>query len=180
VSDSSERYLKLLKQNLDKVTIGVLGIMTMGLGVAIFMEKSSDMVASIPEPEILRLEDPLEKNPNWRLVQAMMSPQEISKYPAIRQIRQYNMFDYKSVRDREAVDRAANQKFEQAKKAESEGKTEEAKRLAEEVLASIPAHRAARELLDKLNKPAEGAKSASKPAPPAAGAAPVAAPAGGR
>jgi hypothetical protein len=163
MSDSTEKYIKILKTNLDKVTIGVLGLMTLGLVGAVMMEKSTDLAASLPEPELLRLEDPLEKNPNWTIVQTMMSRQEMANYPAIRQIRQYNMFDYKSVRDREAIERAANQKYDLAFRARQEGRTEEAKRLAEEVLASIPTHRRAKELLDQLKPPT--AATAGTPAP---------------
>lgn len=183
MSDSSERYVKMLKTNLDKVTIGVLAMLLAGLVGALLMEKSNDLVGSLPEPENLKLEDPLQKNPNWKIVQAMSTRQEMAQYPAIRQIRQYNMFDYKSVKDREALERAANQKFEQAERAMKEGKTEEAKRLAEEVLGSIPAHRRAKELLDQISKssaaPAApgsqpaGAAAAPPPAAPGAPAAPT-------
>jgi hypothetical protein len=179
VSESSERYIKLLKTNLDKVTIGVLGMMMVGMGGALFLEKSSDFSASQPESEILKLEDPLAANPNWKLVQAMATRQEMVQYPAIRQIRQYNMFDYKSVKDREVLERAANQKYDQAERLRKEGKTVEARKLAEEVLGSIPTHRRAKELLDQLTAPAPApgtAPAAAPPGAPPAAAAPAAPP----
>jgi type II secretory pathway component HofQ len=101
------------------------------------------------------------------------------QYPAIRQIRQYNMFDYKSVKDREVLERAANQKYDQAERLRKEGKTVEARKLAEEVLGSIPTHRRAKELLDQLTAPAPApgtAPAAAPPGAPPAAAAPAAPP----
>jgi hypothetical protein len=162
MNEQVERTLKILKINADKVAISLLGLMFVGLLGALLLEKSTDVVAAIEEPETLRLEDPLEKNPNWKVVQGMMTRQDITQFPAIRQIRQFNMFDFRGVRDRQEIERTANQRFEVARQAFSEGRREEARRiLEEEVLRSFPAHGPAGELLARIR--GDGAPAGEAP-----------------
>jgi hypothetical protein len=180
MNDKTKQYLRMAEKNLGRIVVGVLGVILLGLAYSIYSEQTSTagLDAGAGKPAVL--DDPLPKNPNFKRVAAMAEPQDMGKHPAIQQVAQYNMFDYKSVRDKQEIERGADQKFAQAQDAAGKGQAEEAKRLLGEILKQVPTHKKARELLDKLNASSGGAKGAAAPgaAPsPAAGAAPGTAPA---
>src|SRR5690606_27671996 len=105
---------KKLKQNVDKIVMAVLWIMVAGLGYMWFLEQNSTVGADAETGKPANLTDPITENPNWAKISKMSQNPDISQYPQIQQAAQYNMFDYKSVRDRQEIEKGAQQKFEQA------------------------------------------------------------------
>lgn len=148
MNENAEKYLKLLKKHVDRIVIVVLYLMLGALAYIWYSEQEAQSVAE--SGRIASIEDNIQNNPFWKTLQTMSAPQQMDAYPGIKHIRQYNMFDYKSVARAEDLLRALNQKFQQAQDAEKAGKKDEAIRLLKEILQQKPTYRPARELLDKL------------------------------
>lgn len=148
MNENVEKYLKLLKKHVDRIVIAVLYLMLGTLIYVWYSEQETDIVAE--SGRVATIEDNVQSNPFWKTLQAMSEPQQMDAYPGIKHIRQYNMFDYKSVARAEDLLRALNQKFQQAQDAEKAGKKDEAIRLLKEILQQKPTYRPARELLEKL------------------------------
>ncbi len=163
MNDKTKHYIRLAERNLGRIVMGVLFLILLGLGYAIYSEQESTSgSAEGGKPAVL--DDPLPKNSHFHKVMAMATAQDITSFPAIQQVAQYNMFDYKSVRDKQEIERGADQKFAQAQDAATKGQPDEAKRLLGEILKQVPTHKKARELLDKLS----ASPAAKAEAPPAA------------
>lgn len=172
MNEQAERYIKLLKKHMDRVVIGTLYLLLFALVGIWYMEQAGgDTTAEEGKPA--SIPDKIPNNPFWTSVQKMSEPQKIEDYAGIQQIRQYNMFDYKSVKQQEDLLRGLNQKFAQAQEAEKAGRKDEAVKMLKEILQQKPTYRPAQGLLEKLEP-----KPAAAPAPeggaetPAAGASP--------
>lgn len=158
MNDKTKHYVRLAERNAGKIVMGALFLILLGLGYAIYSEQGSTAVdAEGGTPA--KLPDPLPDNPHFKRVSAMATGQDLTSFPAIQQVAQYNMFDYKSVRDKQEIERGADQKFAQAQNAATNGQAEEAKRLLNEILKQVPTHKKAHELLDKLNATTKAAAS---------------------
>lgn len=163
MNENAEKYLKVLKKHIDRVVIVVLYLF---LGTLIYVWYSEQEKEGVSESgKIAKIDDPVTQNPFWASLQTMSQPQQIESYPAIMQIRQYNMFDYKSVRQAADLLRDLNQKFQQAQDAEKAGKKDDAIRLLKNILQQKPSYRPARELLDKLEPKAPAAEAPASEGP---------------
>jgi hypothetical protein len=176
MNDKAAQYVKMLKANVDR---GMVVLMFVILGVMIvlwYMEQDSGAAAGAEESgRPANLEDKIPKNPYFKTVKTLSEPQELSRYPEIEQVSKYNMFEYKSVKQKEVVEREANQKYEKAKQAVAAGQPEEARRLIEEILGTLPTHQKARELQGQLKPSAGGPSTTPREAVTTASAAPPAA-----
>ncbi len=150
---------KKLAMNMDKIVMGVLWLMVGGLGYVWFAESNSTVGVDAESGKPADLSDPVTKKldgakvSNWDKLNKMSGQPQIQDYPQIQQAAQYNMFDYKSVRDRQEIEKGAEQKFAQAKTLSTSQKPE-AVRLLKEILIQVPMHKQARELLNQLEPPA--------------------------
>lgn len=140
---------KKIKKNLDKIVMGTLWLMVGGLAYVWFVEQNSTVGADAETGKPADLSDPVAKNANWEKLSKMSAQPNIQNFPQIQQAAQYNMFDYKSVRDRQEIERGAEQKLAQAKTLSTTQKPE-AIRLLKEILIQVPMHKQARELLNQL------------------------------
>lgn len=165
MNDNMAKYMKMAEKNLGRIVMGVLFLMLGGLIFAWYQEQNAFIGGEGGDGVPAKMTDPIAENTAYKKVQAMAGDQPMSEYPGIQQISQYNMFDYKSVRDKQEIERGAEQKLKQAETAVAAGRTEEAKRLLGEILQQVPSHRKAREMLEKMN-PKE--KAAATPTPAAA------------
>ena len=160
MNDQAARYVRMLKVHVDRVIIAVLYVLLAVLGYLwLNEERVEDLEGGTT---VAQLVDLVANNPEYKKIQALGSPQEMSQYPLIEQIRKYNMFDFKSVKEKEAIERDAKAKVDQARSAVQGGRIDEAKRLLNEVLSTFPTHRGARDLLDQLNAAPSSAASPSK------------------
>ena len=161
MNDKAAQYVKLLKSQVDRIVVAVMFCL---LGVMVFLwylEQTRGSETAASTGRIATLEDPIPKNPFNKKVMSMGDPQSLSDYPEIEQVAKYNMFDYKSVKNKEAIEREANRKYEQAEAAASAGRLDEAKRLLQEILEQFPTHQKARELRDKLSPEASTGTAAA-------------------
>ena len=140
---------KKLTQNLDKIVMGVLWLMVAGLAYVWFIEQNSSVGDNAESGKSANFKDPIEDNKNWNKLSTMSAQPDIKNNPTIQQVAQYNMFDYKSVRDRQEIEKGAQVKLAQAKSLSTTQKPE-AIRLLKEILVQVPMHKQARELLNQL------------------------------
>lgn len=168
MNDKAAKYVKMIKKHVDRVIVAVVYVLLIALIYLWYNETGEGGSTTPQEKAPTQLSDPVAANPNHKRIGQMLQPADISKAPDIEQVRKFNMFDYKSVKDKQRIEQEANQTFERAQAAAKRGEKDEAKRLLGEALAQFPSHQKARDLLDSLNKGGGGA-----PAPPAPGAAPT-------
>ncbi|MGI8908825.1 MAG: hypothetical protein ACR2IE_20320 [Candidatus Sumerlaeaceae bacterium] len=161
MSDKTKHYIRLAERNLGRIVMGVLLFILVGLAYALYSEQSNTVGVDAEGGMPARLEDPLPKNPHFLRITTMSTPQDLASSPPIQQVAQYNMFDYKSVRDKQEIERGADQKFAQAQDAATKGQPDEAKRLLGEILKQVPTHKKARELSEKLNSAATAKPAAT-------------------
>ena len=161
MSDAVQRYVKWTKAHVDRIAVAVL-FFILAIMIFLWYSEQSNSAANVEQAAPTKLPEVMDKNAYYKTIVAMTTATEITKYPSILQIQRYNMFDYKSVKQKEAIEREANQKFAQAKDAADKGQVEDAKRLLKEILDQFPTHQKARQLYEQLNPaPAkEGAPAA--------------------
>ena len=159
------QFIKTIQQQMDRITVVALLCLFGAMLYMLFSEASVD-VSQGSEPTVKTLSDPIEKNPNRKVLDQIAKPVDIAQYPKIDQVAKYNMFDYKAVKAREAIEKETLQKFQQAKDAKGRGQNDEAKRLLREILVQFPGNQEAQDLLKELDTAAAGAATASgTPAP---------------
>jgi hypothetical protein len=161
MSDQSEKIIKALKQHTDRIVVGIMWGFVALLAWLFLSERSGGPETFVPPPPA-KIEDAVAANPRLSVYEALTTTSDISQFPEIAAVRTFNMFDYKSVKDREAIEREANQLYSQAEAAAARGSSAEAVSLLRRCLQQFPTHQKARELLQKL----EGGGGAS-PAPAA-------------
>jgi hypothetical protein len=149
MSDQSEKIVKALKQHIDRIVVGVMWAFVVLLVWLFLSERSGGPEAFVPPPPA-KIEDAVAANPRLAVYEALTTTTDISQFPEIAAVRTFNMFDYKSVKDREAIEREANQLYSQAETAAARGSTAEAIGLLRRCLQQFPTHQKARELLQKL------------------------------
>ena len=151
MNDKTAQYVKLLKTQVDRIVVGIMFCLLAAMVFLWYLEQSRGSQTTGEGGKIAILEDPIPNNPFYKKVVAIGEPQSLSNYPGIEQVAKYNMFDYKSVRDKQEIERAATRKYAQAEVAASAGRIDEAKQLLQEILQQFPSHLKARELRDKLS-----------------------------
>ncbi len=165
------QYIKMLKQHLDRIAVGVVLCFFGAMMYMLFAEQSSD-ITEVPAPKVAVLPDIVGENPVYKMIPTLTKTVDIRDYPAIDQVAKYNMFDFKAVKQRETIERQTAQQLAQAKEAVTRGDKDEAKRLLRAVLETFPGNTEARDLLNKLDSPGSGAGTAASGAanPPSGGA----------
>lgn len=157
MNDKTAQILKLLQANIDRIAIAVMYVLV-GVMVYFWWVEQNPTEAAMGEQKVALLKDPVAENPAYKMISDFTKNPDISAFPQIDQVAKFNMFEYKSVKQREALEREVRSKVDTAEKAMAEGRTEEAKRLLREVLEAFPAHQRARELMNKLTS-SQGATS---------------------
>ncbi len=159
MNEKTEKILKLLQANIDRIVIAVMYVLV-GVMVYFWWAEQNPEEATAGEQKVAILKDPVAENPSYKMIAEFTKNPDISAYPQIDQVAKFNMFEYKSVKQREALEREVRAKVESADKAIAEGRVEEARRLLREVLDAFPAHQRARELMNKLTS--ESGKTSAK------------------
>ncbi|MCX7625229.1 MAG: hypothetical protein N2Z21_03340 [Candidatus Sumerlaeaceae bacterium] len=149
MNDKTAQILKLLQANIDRIAIAFMYVLVAVL-VYFWWVEQNPAEATMGEQKIAVLKDPVAENPAYKMIAEYTKNPDISAYPQIDQVAKFNMFEYKSVKQREALEREVKTKVESAERAIAEGRNEEARRLLREVLDAFPAHQRARELMNKL------------------------------
>ncbi len=166
-----QEYMAFTKQNAHYIALVVVVGLAAAMMYMVFTEQSVQVAA--PQPTMRDVSDTVKNNPNFAVLQqAGTTTGTIADVPRINQLLTFNMFDPKTVKDKEKIEADARQKIGLARTALTGGRTDEARRLLNEVRQIYPGNPEARELLNKLDSGTSG------PATPAsdAGGAPVAPP----
>ena len=166
MNDKAAQYVKLLKSQVDSIVVGIMFCLLAVMVLLWYAEQSRGSETGADTVKVATLEDPIPGNPFGGKVMGMTEQRSLNDFPEIEQVAKYNMFDYKSVKNKVDIEREANKKYEQAEAAASSGQVDEAKRLLQEILEQFPTHLKARELRNKLSPEA----AAGSQAGPEAGA----------
>ncbi len=150
MNEKTAQYLKLLQANLDRIAIAVMYVLV-GVMVYFWWIEQNPTEVGAGEQKIAVFKDPVAENPHFKAIEEFTKSRDISSKPEIDQVAKFNMFEYKSVKQREALEREVRNKVDTAEKALAEGRAEEARRLLREVLDAFPAHQRARELMNRIS-----------------------------
>lgn len=160
-----------MKANVDR-TAFVVFLALLIIMVGIYGYEASKQAPEMPDISSGRFTQ-LIPNENYdKAMNYMKSETELDKNERIRKIRDFNIFDYKYVRDRDELQKEADKKYERAAQLFGENKVDESEKILKEILLTWPTHIRAKELLDKIVK-------AKMPTPTPKPTAPAAPPAGG-
>lgn len=160
MNDKTAQFLKLLQANLDRIAIAVMYLLV-GVMVYFWWIEQNPAEVGGGEQKIAVFKDPVAENPHFKAIEEFIQAPNIASKPEIDQVAKFNMFEYKSVKQREALEREVRSKVDTAEKAIAEGRPEEARRLLREVLDAFPAHQRARELMSRISGATTAAGTAS-------------------
>lgn len=139
------------KANIDRtVFIVFLVILVIMVGIYGYEASSPAPEIAIPPPTSMK---PLLPNDNYnRAIKYIQSNTNLDANEELRKIRDFNIFDYKYVRNRDELQKEADKKFERAANLYREGKSDDAEKIVKEILLTWPSHIASKELLEKIIK----------------------------
>jgi hypothetical protein len=144
-------YLQKLKGNIDRVVLVIFLILLVIILLNYFKEQSASMPPSILDRQTPRNLDPMLPNPQYERVLAFLNttsdPDKANQYKSLWE---YNMFDYKSVRDRDLILKEYDKEYSRAEELFKQGKYAEAKDIIERILLHWPSHIKSRELLKQI------------------------------
>jgi len=75
---------------------------------------------------------------------------ELEKDEEIKIIKYFNIFDYKTIRDKNELQKEADKKFQRALTLFEDGKKQESMKVLKDILLTWPSHLSSRELIDKI------------------------------
>jgi hypothetical protein len=177
MSEKSAQFNKTLKNNVDKIVIVVLFAILAGLAYLWWQEQNRALVTEGGEGKPAQFENKLATDPAVSLIKNMSTNPNLASAPDIQKVAQFNMFDYKTVRDKQAVEAAAQQKLTQAKTLIQQNRTADALPLLKQAVSEYPGNKEARDLLASMTTetatasptPATGAVPPGAPGAPGAG-----------
>jgi len=162
-------YWQAIIKNVDRSTL----IAELVLLIVIFVLYIQDTNVEIEQPK-----DPIPKaietiipNDNYTSVFRLFSDNpKLENDENVRTLQEYNMFDFKIVRDRETYMKEWDEKYKQAEKLFAEGNLKESLDILKQILLHWPGHLKAKALKktidDKLRPPPTPSPTPSPKAPP--------------
>ena len=150
MKEKIQALLRWVKTHVDLVVLIIFAVLFLVVGVQIYMEMNYAPPA-LPAP-LPWVPDEYLPNEEYEKVTEMMkeSPpiEEDEEYVALAN---FNMFDYKIVRDRDMIQKEMDNKFQQALDLYNNGDLKRSKNVLTEILSSWPIHINSRNLLNKIN-----------------------------
>ena len=158
--DKLSSLWRIIKANIDRTAFIIF------LGLLILMSGIYGYEITQPEPEFeVPPPGPIEKLlPNEAYEKAMSyidTNTDLEKDEELKVIKYFNIFDYKYVRDKNELQKAADKKFKRAFNLYEDGKLDEAEKVLKSILLTWPSHLDSRELLDEI----EAARATPTPTP---------------
>ena len=143
--------MRIIQANIDRTAFVVFAVLLL-LMVGIYGYEITR-----PEPEYItatktKIQRELPNDQYEKCVKYIQGDTELEEAEQLRRIRDFNIFDYKYVRDREELEKAADKKYERAEQLYENGELEEAKKILEGILLSWPTHIRSKELLEKIQQ----------------------------
>ncbi len=150
-----------LRGQLDKAIVIVFLLFLVGIIYAYMQEQSSSL--SPPEPPGKKPPEEYLPNESYeKALQLLNEDSDLEKNEDFISLGRFNVFDYKTVRDREIILKEMNQKFAQAQQLYNDAKYEEAREILKNILTVWPAHINSQDLLKKID---EQLSASSPPSP---------------
>jgi Flp pilus assembly protein TadD len=150
MSEKSAQFNKVLKSNVDKIVLVVLFALLAGIGYLWWQEQNKTLAAQAGERKPAKFENKLATDPAVTLIKNMSTNPNLASAPEIQKVAQFNMFDYKTVRDKQAVEAAAQQKLTQAKTLIQQNRSQDALPLLRQAVSEYPGNKEARDLLASM------------------------------
>ena len=168
---------KKIKSNMDRSVL-IFFCILFALMALIYMNEINSTPPQIEEitPQPL---PKLLPSANYDKIMSFMAAQatqnlELEKDDLYAIIGKFNMFDVKTVKDAETLEKEANEKMKTVRTAFAEGRYQEAKQLVNEVLTVVPSHLEAnslkQQIAEKLNPKPEPTPTPPPAVPEGAGA----------
>lgn len=140
-----------LRGQLDKAIVIVFLLFLIGIIYAYMQEQSASMEP--PSPQAKQPIDQYLPNPDYeKVVKLLTENPNLEQNEAFISLGRFNVFDYKTVRDREIILKEMNQKFVQAQQLYNDGKYDDARKILKDILTVWPAHINSQDLLKKIDE----------------------------
>lgn len=152
---NQEKLIALGKKLLvyaDRTVFAVLLMILLAL-IGLYLQEQREETTPYTEPPDVPFKEELVGNPSYEKVQKnyVSTNTDISKDPRINQLVEYNMFDLKSVKAAEELERQFVEQIRQAERLAGEGKNGEAMKIVESILSKKPSYVKALDLKRRLN-----------------------------
>jgi len=165
MSDKSAQTKKMLAKNADKIAIGVLAVLLLGLGYTYWQEQSNPIGTETVTEKPAALQDQLAEDPSLTMLQNMSPNPQLANSPEIQRVAQLNMFDFSTIDAEKSVESQAEAQLQQAQALIEQGKTDEARNILAEVKKVLSYKPEVQQALDKITTKTETAPTAEQPAP---------------
>lgn len=165
MSEKSEKTKKKLIQNADKITIGVLVLILLGLGYAWWQEQNSGLGAAETAGRPATFQDSLADSTTLQMLQTMSPDPNITTDGNAERVAQLSMFDSSTVEEERARETAAQNQIADAKNLIDQGQIEQARGVLEYVLSVARYNKEAVDLMDSITTKTETAPT-EQPTPP--------------
>lgn len=157
MSEKSEKTKKKLIQNADKITIGVLVLILLGLGYAWWQEQNSNLGGADTNGKPATFQDSLADSTTLNMLQTMSANPNIATDAGAQRVAQFSMFDSSTMEQEQAAENQAQAQVAQAKALIEQGNTDEARTILEQVLAVARYNKEALTLMDSVTTKTETA-----------------------
>jgi len=139
------------KANIDR-TVFIIFLILLVIMVGIYGLEVSSPPPEIAIPPVAPMSHLLPNDNYNKTVKYLQTNTNLDANEELRKIRDFNIFDYKYVRNRDELQKEADKKFERAAKLYQDGKIDDAEKIVKEILLTWPSHIASKELLEKIIK----------------------------
>jgi preprotein translocase subunit SecA len=145
-------YIQKLKENLDRVIFVLFIILLVILAMNYLKEQGADLGPTITDRLPPRKLEDMLPNPQYEKVVAVLNANtDPDKASELKSLWEYNMFDYKTVRDRDVILKEYDKEYTKAEDLFNRAKYAEAKEIIDKILLHWPSHIKSRDLLRQID-----------------------------
>jgi hypothetical protein len=143
--------LRKIQANVDRSAF-VIFFLLLILMIGIYGYERSATIPEFTTPTGKKIEAMLPNEEYNKCIEYSKTDENLDNDENLRPIRDFNIFNYKYVRDRNELEKAADNKFKRAVKLFDDGKNDEAVKLLNEILLTWPSHIRSQDLFKKIEE----------------------------
>ena len=129
MSEKAAQTKKKILKNIDKITIGVLVLILLGLGYAWWQESNNTLGRDPVNRRPVSLVDDVADSPSFKMLQGMSSSPALENSPDIQRLTQINMFDNSTLDAERNLETQAQAQFQQAQELIAAGNKDQAREI---------------------------------------------------
>ncbi len=171
MKDKLQAYWQMIIKNMDRSVLVIEGILLLAV-VFIFIKDANTVVEQPQEPMPKPLETIMPNDSYNNVNRLFKTDAKLESDENARTLQEYNMFDYKIVKERETYMKEWDEKYKSAESLYNQGSLNESLEILKQILRNWPGHLKARELRKtieaKLKPPETPSPTPSPVQPPAA------------